>query len=226
MGGGGRNGYKPEGTKPKPEQEASEPSGGAENGYGSPRSMKDAMETVNPHFGEERAYGINCQRCALAYEEQRKGLAVEAQPNRDKDLVRKGELDYERGSIWSIRNYYPDGFEGYANAYEGQHWDTIDNSGKASNAVQRLTSALESHGDGARFMVAVTWKGGVDGHVFNAEIVNGTAVFVDAQSNKVRDITSTLEGSVLKGSWKPRFCRVDNLKLKDGVRDWAFIDIK
>lgn len=225
MGGGGRGAYRPDhNTAPNPEEKGQ--NGGSTGEYGAPRSMQEALRTVNPHFGEERAYEINCQRCVLAYEEQRKGLAVEAQPNRDKDLVKDGQLKNERGALWGILDYYPSGHEGLVNAYEGQTWEALPASRKAENAVSKLTKALESHGDGARFIVFVDWKNSNSSHVFNAEVVDGTAVFIDAQSNKVRDITSTLSSATLEGMWKPRYSRVDNLKLNDHVREWAFVDIK
>lgn len=187
--------------------------------------MQQALDTVNPRYNEGREYQINCQRCALAYEEQRKGLAVEAQPNNDAELVRRGELAFEHGNWWAddsgFAYYHPVGHVSFTNAYEGQTWDRIGNSRSAAKAVEKLTTALESQGDGARFLVNVVWKNG-GGHVFNAEVVNGTAVFVDPQSGTVRDIDSTLARAKMSGRLRPAYSRVDNRKLKDGVGDWAF----
>lgn len=221
MGGGGRKAYRDDnkGPEAKPDDNG--------DGYGKPRSMQEALATVNPHFREGREYQINCQRCALAYEEQRKGLAVEAQPNNDAELVRRGLLRFERGSSWNLDggNFVPAGVVTHMNSYEGQHWDSIRRTTSLDNAVRELTGALEAYGNGARFMVDVGWKNG-GGHVFNAEVVDGVAVFVDAQSNMVRDIRSTLGNVKLNGNRRTKYCRVDNLKLKDGVRDWAFVDIR
>lgn len=195
-------------------------------GYGEPRTMQEALRTVNPHYSEDYAYQVNCQRCVLAYEEQRKGLNVEAQPNNDSTLVRQGKLPHEHGAFFIDANGLPSsnqyGHSSHVNAYEGQSWDRIPRSNSTARKVRDLTNALERYGDGARFMISVDWKNG-GGHVFNAEVINGTAVFIDAQSGTVRDIASTLDRVKNGQKTAIKYSRIDNKRLKNGVADWAFI---
>lgn len=48
---------------------------------GAPRSVDTALKTVNPFYSRAYSeYSENCQRCVVAYEMQRRGYDVEAQP--------------------------------------------------------------------------------------------------------------------------------------------------
>ena len=73
------------GTSSGQSERAQRERGITENDYSTPISSEVATETSNPHYdasvrANDRKYTENCNRCWIAYEEQRKGLECEAQP--------------------------------------------------------------------------------------------------------------------------------------------------
>ena len=152
-----------------------------------------ASKNTNPNYQQGKQWRINCQRCIYAYEMQRRGYDVTAQPN--------------------LNNaHYSDGFDmrysgGYRNVFQGQKWANV--GGKRVKAqVTNIENQMATWGEGSRAAVMVVWKRGNSGHVFNVEQKNGKLLAVDAQRGKKIDISRYIGDSKLKYT---QISRIDNL---------------
>ena len=165
---------------------------------GRPLTPEEALQTTNPHYnsGAEK-WRINCQRVVYAYEAQRRGYQVEAQPN-----IRKPGDNMSR--------------YGYRNMFEDQTWE--GDLGSRNKTVERnIESAMREWGDGARAIVKVDWKSGKSAHVFNIEQSGGKTVAYDAQSGKSIKLMDYLQYSK---PTKTEISRVDNLN-KINSNNWS-----
>lgn len=205
--------------------------------YGEPKSSPEAMRISNPYYQEslsrgDDAYTENCNRCWIAYEENRRGADVEAKPTFN-------------GDTW------PRVTECLESAYENIDWKnctvlTDNSSVDIEGTAQKLLTTMTSEGEGARFGVATSWAGSGAGHVFNAEVVSysgrGTYVkLIDAQTNEMGNIyfdkdydsivttgiatnylqsIAPLSGSVV-GVRGIEVARIDNLTLTQRARNTA-----
>jgi hypothetical protein len=210
---------------------APSPSGPAPGSVGEPinfrkkafngRSLEDItadVETVNRLYKTGNGeYEVNCQRCANAVEFRAKGYDVKAQPvtegiqRRPYNPVTK-KFEGGGASVTNIARQWvkEDG--------EVADWDyqTSERMGKA-RAIREMEAEVVSWGEGARGFIYVTWKGGVKAgsHIWNVEVRNGKAFYIDGQTNEIGEAAE---------SWKESFSphasrgvmRVDNLYPRSG----------
>jgi hypothetical protein len=142
--------------------------------------LVDHLRRVNPNFdATSTRWSANCTHCASAYELRRRGIDAEALGLPDRYLNRGmlGRPTSDMPNAWGFK-YSP-----------------------ASQAD--IVQQLEAAGPGSRGFVRIVWSRG-GAHVFNAENVDGTVHFVDAQSNVV-DVTRYF------GRGKTFFVRSDTL---------------
>lgn len=147
---------------------------------------EQAMIATNPNYASGEKWQKNCQRCVIAYEMNRRGVACEAKPRilRGRDEV---------ASNWR-------------NLMEGQTWDDVGSRSRKAT-VENLERAMGAYGDGARAVVYVAWKGGRSAHVFNAERQGGRTIYIDAQTGKMVDIDHYISNAM---PTRTMISRVDN----------------
>lgn len=122
----------------------------------------DEADEVNPFYGTNPAYGVNCQMTTTATELRMRGLDVEAMPN-----FKDGRVPYMSNAEIPRRWRRPDG--------SLASWDATPRSKKQLDAI------VESWPEGARGFVSVVWKDGRSGHIFNVQKRDGRAFYIDAQ---------------------------------------------
>lgn len=122
--------------------------------------MFDALKMANPKYDDDYDYRRNCQRCAITYELLRRGYDVQAKPNND---------GYGANRKWVAQLC----------------WKERQNitAGNYKAAKKQIDEIIRKAGDGARYCIAVQWKGDC-GHVFCGENVNGKIIYVDPQVNE------------------------------------------
>ena len=157
---------------------------------GRPRTMEQALGSVNPNFAQGIEWQTNCQRCVYTYEMQRRGYNVEALPR--------------------ILNGKDEAAEKWAEAFSGQTWDKMP----SRNTINSMLSKMTEYGEGARAVVYVKWRGKNSAHVFIAEQEGKGTVFLDPQTGKYVNIRHYMDYAV-KG--KTMLSRVDNLSPKEEV---------
>lgn len=154
-----------------------------------------AANTVNPDRTVEYGdYSMNCQRCVIAYELNRRGYNVEAEASSgDND-----PMPYNRN--WS-------------KAFKDPKFTNV--GATTTNAVnKKILKEMQSWGNGSRAIVAVTYNARGDGHVFNVEYRNGELHYYDAQVG-ARYKTSTVFNHVKRDSVE--IMRSDNLDIGQQV---------
>ena len=157
---------------------------------GAPIPMQQAWTEANPNYKKGKAYQINCQRVAYAYEMQRRGYNVEAQ----------GNFNPSDG----FSSYYGGG---YRHVFQNQHW--IKNLGsRRQTVVNNIHNQMTQWGDGARAVIICTWSGGRSGHIFNLEQVNGRTIAIDAQPGRRVSLVNYMSMAM---PTSVQICRVDNL---------------
>lgn len=154
---------------------------------GQPMSPEDAASGTNPNYGNGREWGLNCQRCVIAYEMRRRGYDVEAQARKmnGTDTVA----------------------ENWDNLMTGMRGNYTPVTGR--NQPQKMANQMASYGDGARAVVYVKWKGRNSAHVFIAEQIDGVTHFIDPQAGKTIDVDHYMSMASPKYT---RMYRVDNLE--------------
>lgn len=162
---------------------------------GKPISAVEATNVVNPYRVEEYGdYSMNCQRCVVAFELNRRGYNVEAEATWENDP-------------------YP----------RGNHWATAFNGGKlirvgansTANVNKNILDQMKKFGEGSRAIVRVEYSE-TKGHVFNVEYHRGKLYYYDPQV-KARYENNTVFDHVQRNSVK--IMRSDNLDIADNVRD-------
>lgn len=129
----------------------------------------DLGHGVNPNFGKDPAFGINCQSCVSATDRSLAGDASSAVPRRLTDAAGNPVND--------TRFNWPHGVN---NALGG------NNPLRTASGYDDIATELENAGDGARGIVhgMRTDANGnpVPGHVFNAVNRGGQVHFIDGQT--------------------------------------------
>lgn len=158
-------------------------------------SPTEAATSVNPFRNPEYGdYSMNCQRCVVAYELNRRGYKVEAEASYDRD-------PYPQGNHWM-------------SAFKGGKM--VDVGATTTNAVNnKILSNMKTWGNGSRGIVAVDYGGG-EGHVFNVEYRGGKLQYYDGQTGE-RYNPKTVFDHVKRRN--VQVMRSDNLELSDNVRD-------
>lgn len=146
------------------------------------------MAATNPNYSKGREYQVNCQRCVIAYEMNRRGIPCEAKPK-----VLDGIDDVSRH---------------WGELMEGQTWSLVGSQSR-DETIRNIEAEMRSYGDGSRAVIYVTWKDGKSAHVFNVENANGRLTYVDAQVSIMVDIKDYISRSA---PTMTRISRVDNLR--------------
>ncbi len=157
----------------------------------------DDLKNTNPKWREDSPWDVNCQRCVSAYEARRRGYDVTAAPLLD---------DNDTLQVMMHPNGWPSVYQG------AELVDCTAASGTASETL--VDDKMAEWGDGARAIVRVRWRLG-GGHVFIAERVNGSTIYVDPQRG-TENVGFYFESAKGNGT----FCvRIDNLPFSDRIRD-------
>jgi hypothetical protein len=146
-------------------------------------SIQQDLAAVNPKYGTDDGYNLNCGNCVAAYELRRRGIDVEALP----------------------RDWMPD--DEWANLFEG-FLRQKPISTTTAKVVEELELKILSWGEGARGTIFGVIIGSIKkGHFFSVEVSGGKVMFVDSQSNNA-DVRLYFDGlipsSIIYG-------RLDNL---------------
>lgn len=157
---------------------------------GKAKDVAQALKDTNPNYSKGKEYRVNCQRCVYAYEMNRRGYDVEAQPR------------IMQGVDTTANNW--------RNIMENQTWDKLP----SRNTINKILEKMNGYGDGARAVVYVAWKGGRSAHVFIAEQQGIGTVFTDPQTGYYVDIHQYMNAAI-KG--KTEISRIDNLKPSDKI---------
>lgn len=203
--------------------------------YGKPVAAEEALEKINPKYNGDPSspYSNNCVLTSIAFIEARKGYLGEAGP--ENSDFQKQIYAKEGGVNMEMEKWYEERFgtPRFTRAYEGQTWTASKGVGmkktgsygeKLEQRRQAAHEALDNTikklgGDGSLYQVVVHWSGTKGGHAIAAEVVKGNVVYFDAQNGLVVNMDKMLGSASLSGKYRPMVSRVDNLKLKDSVRD-------
>lgn len=159
-------------------------------------SADEAVKTINPDRDIEYGdYSENCQRCAVAFELNRRGYNVEASETYKDD-------PYPRGNNWT-------------KAFNGGSIESVGGR-NASKASSNLLNKMDGWGNGSRGIVTVAYGGTNIGHAFNVEYHNGKLHYYDAQTGAKYDPARVFNHVDPKSV---KVMRTDNLSLNDDVRN-------
>jgi hypothetical protein len=152
-------------------------------------SIQQDLAAVNPKYGTDDGYNLNCGNCVAAYELRRRGIDAEAQPRK-----------------WMFPDEWADMFEGFC-----QQKPT---STTKDGVVEELEHKIQLWGEGARGTIYGVISGRrKKGHFFSVEVSGGEVMFVDSQSNNAdvrRYFDGLIPSSIIYG-------RLDNLKPNDNI---------
>ena len=162
---------------------------------GQPVSADTAIKVINPYRNIEYGdYSENCQRCAVAFELNRRGYAVQASETSEND-------PYPRNN-------------NYLKAFKNP---TITNVGATTNdkVNANILKNMKNWGVGSRAIVKVQYNAS-SGHAFNVEYKSGKLHYYDAQTGQRYDPKKVF-AHVRRNS--VQIVRTDNLQLDDDVRN-------
>lgn len=174
---------------------------------GEPMSFKEADSGhVNPNYGTDRGYSINCQTCVPVFEARLRGYSVYARANTPGSM--SGQLAHQTNLIW-------------IDPVTGKHPDYIFNM-NANSPEKYLTFINSVVKQGERYSIQFGWKNTERaGHIVNLDQTSfGQLRIKDNQrglgerSEWIGD-TEVLEYlSKMKyiGKNVPRLLRIDNMK--------------
>ena len=163
-------------------------SGGLPFTKGKPIPPDVAVNNANAKRASNgRGYQENCQRCAWAFEMQRRGYDVEALPSPKDDYLCKGD--------------------NWMRIAQSKLTKDFVGASSVKTEVANITYTMQNWGEGSRGIVRMV-KGG-DGHAFNVEYKNGKVVAYDAQTGWKGSLTSILSGSIRNYT---SLVRSDNVK--------------
>lgn len=172
-----------------------------------PISIAEATKETNStrYSRHHPAFSQNCQRCVVAYELNRRGYKVMAEPT-------------YRGDKWNkalIKN--GNEYQMWRGAF--RHAKTIKIQARNSNqAVTNIKNQMKSFGNGSRAVVSIMWKGRNSGHVFNVENKNGKILFIEAQSGKEYTQRNLFERVNLN---QIGLTRTDNLRISERSKEFV-----
>lgn len=195
-------------------------------------------DSVNPNYGKDRGYGINCDRVAQAAELQARGYDVKAGHNsthiedgRDKAFSYTDRQWREYGRIRprdSLETASRKHDKGVSNAdlSLATGWRTKDGNirqfyraqlktPKARNA-RTVKDMTDSVPDGARGYATCIWKGkNAGGHIWNWEKKDGKIQFFEFQTKRGRIVSSEYLEDARDGSLQ--MIRMDDMVPTDEV---------
>ena len=195
-------------------------------------------DSVNPNYGKDRGYGINCDRVAQAAELQARGYDVKAGHNsthiedgRDKAFSYTDRQWREYGRIRprdSLETASRKHDKGVSNAdlSLATGWRTKDGNirqfyraqlktAKSRNA-RTVKDMTDSVPDGARGYATCIWKGkNAGGHIWNWEKKDGKIQFFEFQTKRGRIVSSEYLEDARDGSLQ--MIRMDDMVPTDEV---------
>jgi len=180
---------------------------------------------VNPNFGKDPAYGINCQSCVVAYEARRRGYDVEVVPN-DADHPMCKLLSNDTLLAWKNPDGSRPSFEMGSDLWKYSGEWTGDKP-TAARVEKKLIDTLE---EGGRYTMQFSWKGlNAGGHIVMIEKSGGELKIYDPQPNRTYSgsevheylknlkFEKTIDGRTFYK--EPAVVRVDNKAINFEVAD-------
>ena len=173
--------------------------------------IREALRGTNPGWESGALkYRMNCQRCVVAYEARRRGYEVVAKPAR---LKKNGKF--------AMTEKLP---EHPLSAWRDAQPLRVKGTGKDD-----IVELLEKWGDGARAEVRVTWRPEnedfdwsnpehlkkLEGHVFVAENVSGSVLFLDPQNGSSR-VSYYFDKVIIDST---SVARIDNLEFSPRAQE-------
>lgn len=184
-------------------------------GIGTPKTPEEALSTVNPNYYRDSKWRKNCQRCAWAYELQRRGFDVEALPSEStatyKDKFGDSQKNFD--GTWRTPGNYSQVAKGDLqwSDYIGDMWGSYFGGSPAS--AEAIKAEILKHGNNARGFMRMAAPGGA--HVVNWETdAKGKVSFYDAQPGKKNTITDFKKAGFKTFS----VARTDNVELTDLIK--------
>jgi hypothetical protein len=182
---------------------------------GAAKSISTSLKEANPRYSAAFSeYSENCQRCVVAYELQRRGYDVEAQPT-------------YAGDKWpQVVNVNGQRLGRWRGAFRHAVTDKVGASGNNAKAeakvLQNIYNRMKSYGAGARAVINIGYRGSHSGHVFNAEYSGGRVQYLDAQTGErystadMRNFLHIVETSTVG------LTRTDNLRVSERAKDFVW----
>ncbi len=165
---------------------------------GRPMSHEQANKMHgNPHYGESKAYSVNCQTCVVAYELRLRGFDVSALPNTAGSALSK--LSKATHTAW--QNITREDIPVIAKT-------TLDKYGHIKQPPLKWAKVFAAMTETGRYHIAWRWKRKRSGHIITAErLPDGSLRFYDPQNG----MSGALDLYKKDIAGNVRIYRVDNL---------------
>ena len=165
---------------------------------GRPMSHEQANKMHgNPHYGESKAYSVNCQTCVVAYELRLRGFDVSALPNTAGSALSK--LSKATHTAW--QNITREDIPIIART-------TLDRYGHIKQPPLKWAKVSAAMTETGRYHIAWRWKRKRSGHIITAErLPDGNLRFYDPQNG----MSGALDLYKKDIAGNVRIYRVDNL---------------
>ena len=165
---------------------------------GRPMSHEQANKMHgNPHYGESKAYSVNCQTCVVAYELRLRGFDVSALPNTAGSALSR--LSKATHTAW--QNITREDIPVIAKT-------TLDKYGHIKQPPLKWAKVSAAMTETGRYHIAWRWKRKRSGHIITAErLPDGNLRFYDPQNG----MSGALDLYKKDIAGNVRIYRVDNL---------------
>lgn len=165
---------------------------------GRPMSHEQANKMHgNPHYGESKAYSVNCQTCVVAYELRLRGFDVSALPNTAGSTLSK--LSKATHTAW--QNITREDIPVIART-------TLDRYGHIKQPPLKWAKVSAAMTETGRYHIAWRWKRKRSGHIITAErLPDGSLRFYDPQNG----MSGALDLYKKDIAGNVRIYRIDNL---------------
>ena len=181
------------------------------------KDLKKEVEVINGgqkghEYGLNRK--VNCAFCAMSYELRRRGHDVRAQESLRGSQAYLTNPKASYGRV--IPNYSKISKDARMFAKrESDQSSKMASIGMTKSEYDDMTKTLLNDGEGSRGFIAVDWKGGNGGHIFNYEVKNGQLLFIDAQPGTIMKADKKFYNQTMSGANNVETLRSDNLKINE-----------
>jgi len=181
--------------------------------------VKDIQKDIQKVNGGNKGFeyglnrNVNCAFCTMSYELRRRGHDVRAQ-----ESLRGAQayLSNPKGAYGRvIPNYAKISKDARTFATRSNESSKMMSIGMTKDEYNDMTNKLLSDGDNTRGFIAVDWKGGNGGHIFNYEVKNGQLYFVDSQPGTIVKADKKFFNQTMKNANNVETLRSDNLKIDE-----------